>query len=348
MRKKRNKLRRNDERNTTQHQTICNKINVLTKDIKKISKENTTRQQMKLIDKLNQAKKGNNFWKAAKLLVNQNQKHNEQLPMNYQEAAVAFTEKLKTTMKTNESKTHKGKDHEKIISLQIREISFKAIKLSECEWIHTEVKPSTLKNLLGNRENTAPGHDGISYQMIKQLPLEALENLSQTIETSLQLGHVPAQWKISTVTVIPKGEKDHKTLKGYRQLSLTSCLLVNHCEKLNLFGDQQSAYRSGRCTTDNLLTLTEKATTSFKWKGARAAAFLDVEQAFDSVCYEGILYKQIEVNTPWGIKKWTSSFLSNRKIKVKYSRAISKNFTPEAWEHNQPNLVQFVCKRTKM
>ena len=58
--------------------------------------------------------------------------------------------------------------------------------------------------------------------------------------------------------------------------------LLNYCEK-NLFGDHQNAYRSGRCTTDNLLTLKEKASKSFKWKGATAAAFLDVEQTFDSV-----------------------------------------------------------------
>ena len=130
--------------------------------------------------------------------------------------------------------------------------------------------------------------------------------------------------------MITKVGKDHKTLKRYRPLSLISLLgkkcesivnehWANHCEKLNLFGDQQSAYRSGICTTDNLLTLTEKATTSFKWKGATGAAFLDVEQAFDSVWHEGILYKQIKINTPWWITKWTSSFLSNRKIKVKYN-----------------------------
>ena len=111
--------------------------------------------------------------------------------------------------------------------------------------------------------------------MIKQLPLETMENLAQTNQTSIQLGHVPAQWKTTTITMIPKIGNDHKTLKRYRPLSLTSCLgklcesivnehLVNHCEKLNLFGDQQSAYRSGRCTTEKLLTLTEKATTSFK------------------------------------------------------------------------------------
>ena len=141
-------------------------------EIKRISKENTTRQQMKLIDKLNQAKKGNYYWKAAKILLNQNQKNNKQLTMNNQEAADAFAEKLKTTMKTNEPKTHNGKDHEKFVSLKIRETKFKAIKLGEDEWKHTEVKPSTLKSILGNRKNTAPGHDGISYPMMKQIPLE--------------------------------------------------------------------------------------------------------------------------------------------------------------------------------
>ena len=282
--------------------------------------------------------------------------------MNNQEAADVFAGKLKTTKKTNESKTHKEKDHEKIVSLKMRETNFKAIKLSEDEWKHAEVKPSTLKTILGNRKNTSPGRDGISYQMIKQLPLETLENLAQTVQTSLKLRHVPAQWKISTVTMIPKVGKDDKILKRYRPLSLTSCLgklckssvnehLVNNCKKLNLFADQQSAYRSGRCTTDSRLTLTEKATTSFKWKGATAAAFLDVEQAFDSVWHEGILHKQIRINTPWWITKWTSSFLSNRKIKVKYNQAISKSFTPEAGVPQggiRGPPVQYVCKQTKM
>ena len=77
-------MRRNNERNTIQHQIVCNTINILTKEIKRISKENTTKQQMELIDKLNQAKKGNNFLKTAKILLNQSQKNNEQLPMNNQ------------------------------------------------------------------------------------------------------------------------------------------------------------------------------------------------------------------------------------------------------------------------
>ena len=261
--------------------------------------------------------------------------------MNNQEAADAFAEKMKITMKTNESKTDNGKDHENFFSQKIKETNFKAIKLRDDERKHTEVKPTTPKSILGNFKKLHRGHDGISYQMIKQLPLETIENLAQTIQASMQLGHVPAQWKTTAVTLIPKVGKDQKTLKGYRPLSLTSCLgklcesivnehLVNHCEKLNLLGDQQNAYRSRRCTTDDLLTLTKKATTSFKWNGATAAAFLDVEQAFDSVWHEGILNKQIQFNTPLGITKWTTSFLSNRKVKVKNNQAVSKSFTREA------------------
>ena len=41
-------------------------------------------------------------------------------------------------MKTNELKTDKGKDHEKIVSHKIRETNFIAIKLSEDEKKHTE------------------------------------------------------------------------------------------------------------------------------------------------------------------------------------------------------------------
>ena len=112
--------------------------------------------------------------------------------------------------------------------------------------------------------------------------------------------------------MILKKEKVDKTLKRYKTLSSTSCLgkiresivieqLVNNFEKLNLWGDQRSAYRSGRSTTGSVPTLTEEATTGFNRKGATVAAVLNVEQSFDSARHEGILYKQFQINTPWWI-----------------------------------------------
>ena len=173
---------------------ICHKINIVTKEIKKKRIENTTSQQMKTIDNLNQTSKVSDFWKPSKILLIQNQKNNKHLNQEAtknQEAA--YAENLKTKKKTNESKYDKGKYQEQIVSLKMGEKNFKAIKLSEQETKHREVKPVTLKYLLTNRKNNAPGHEEIRYQMIKQLPLEPKENLSKTIQTSKQLGHGPAQ-----------------------------------------------------------------------------------------------------------------------------------------------------------
>ena len=103
---------------------------------------------MKLIDKLNQERTGNIFWKAEKILLNRNQRNNEQLPMNKQEAADVFAEKLKSTMKINESKADNGKDHKKIVSIKTRETNFKSPMLSEEERKYIEIKTATLKSIL--------------------------------------------------------------------------------------------------------------------------------------------------------------------------------------------------------
>ena len=67
-----------------------------------IKKENTTGQETKLIEKPNKQKKVKKIWEAAKLLLNRNQKTNEKLPINNQEAVDAFAENTETTMKTTE------------------------------------------------------------------------------------------------------------------------------------------------------------------------------------------------------------------------------------------------------
>ena len=163
--------------------------------------------------------------------------------------------------------------------------------------------------------------------MIKKLPLAKIYNLAQTFDTNTTRTCTSSMENYNRYNDTKSG-KISQNVKRIQTLPLTSCPgklcestvnehLVNHCEKTKPVPRSTIFYRSGRGTTDNLLTLTEKATRSFEWKGATAAAFLDIEQAFDSIWIKGILYKQIQIKTPWWITIWTSSFLSNRNIKVK-------------------------------
>ena len=104
--------------------------------------------------------------------------------------------------------------------------------------------------------------------------------------------------------MIPKTGKDHDAMKGYRLLSLTSCL-GKLSERIVKHGKSLYKTKPVRRSTKRLqiwqMQNRQSANTNrknFNWKGATAAAFLDLEQALDSVCHEGILYKQIHINTP--------------------------------------------------
>ena len=62
-------------------------------------------------------------------------------------------------------------------------------------------------------------------------------------------------------------------------------------------------------------------------KRCHSCCLLSCRASFGSVWHKGILYKQTQINKSWWITKWTSSFLSNKKLKLKYNQAISKSFT---------------------
>ena len=96
------------------------------------------------------------------------------------------------------------------------------------------------------------------------------------------------------VTMLPKPQKYRKQTENYRPISLTNCianvcetvvknLIQNHCEADKVFGPQQSAYRANRCTTDNLLVLTQHISEAYQWSEIVVLDCLDVEKAFDAV-----------------------------------------------------------------
>ena len=55
------------------HNTTPNNMRQDQHTDKRNKKNEKRKKQLKIIDKLNQAGKGNNFWKAAEILLNQNQ-----------------------------------------------------------------------------------------------------------------------------------------------------------------------------------------------------------------------------------------------------------------------------------
>ena len=81
-----------------------------------------------------------------------------------------------------------------------------------------------LTTCLSSFRKSAPGPDGISYDIIERLPRNCLGILLNIYNKIWTTQDFPDSWRLATVIPIPKPGKDHSDAGSYRPISLTSCL----------------------------------------------------------------------------------------------------------------------------
>ena len=64
-----------------------------------------------------------------------------------------------------------------------------------------------LKKSLGKAHDTACGPDDIHYQLLKHLPVSALQTLLNLLNDIWETGDLPSIWRLATVIPIPNPEK---------------------------------------------------------------------------------------------------------------------------------------------
>ena len=80
------------------------------------------------------------------------------------------------------------------------------------------------KLLIQVKVRTAPGPDGISSHMLRHTAHVITPTLMKLFNSSLSLGVVPTDWKISNVTPVFKSKGDPQCVLNYRPISLLSLL----------------------------------------------------------------------------------------------------------------------------
>ena len=138
--------------------------------------------------------------------------------------------------------------------------------------------------------NSAVGLDGISYQMLINLPTIWKELLLSFFQKCWRNGTIPTPWKQSVVVPIPKEGKPRSALGSYRPIALTSHVgkilekiilqrLSYYCEKNNIIPSNQAGFRKGRSTTDHLVKLTQHIKKQFSRRKSTLATFFDVKKS---------------------------------------------------------------------
>ena len=198
----------------------------------------------------------------------------------------------------------------------------------------TKMEISALNN------KKSPGYDKIDAHTIKLLPPKAVLFLTLIYNSMLRLQHFPSQWKCAEIIMIYKPNKPENLVSSYRPISLLPIFskifeklllkrLKPYLQKYNIVPDHQFGFRSKHGTPEQCHRVIKVITDSFENKKYCSAVFLDIQQAFDKVWHEGLLYK-LKKLLPSTFYLFFLSYLKNRSFYVRVNNDFSKICTIQA------------------
>ena len=141
--------------------------------------------------------------------------------------------------------------------------------------------------------NKAHGFDDISVKMIKLCPELIAIPLKLIFQKCIQEGSFPNSWKKANVQPVHK--KSSRQLKtNYRPISLLPICskifekiifdgLYTFLNSNRLISSNQSGFRPGDSTINQLISITHEIYVSFENHAETRAVFLDISKAFDKV-----------------------------------------------------------------
>ena len=158
--------------------------------------------------------------------------------------------------------------------------------------------------------------------------------ITKTINESLNTGNFPTQWKISTVTPIPKISNTN-VAANFRPINelpvdekICECLvkdqLLKYINENDLFSDKQSAFRAKHSCETVLNSLIADWKIS-REKGEKIViVFLDLKRAFETVDRRIMLEKLEKLGIKDNELKWFECYLNDRKQYTKFKGVCSK------------------------
>ena len=199
--------------------------------------------------------------------------------------------------------------------------------------IKTVTMETVQKTMKKMSKKKSRGSDDISQECLL-LGLEALAApLTEIINTSISTGIVPEQWKEAIVVPILK-KGDPKDLKNYRPVSCLAAAskvlervvcdqLTRFVEVHDLLPTNQHGFRSNRSTMTALSAMQKDWIRNTEEGLMTGILVWDLSSAFDTLDIELFLKKMRIYGSDDITVNWFSSFLCDRKQRVRIGRVVS-------------------------
>jgi ribonuclease HI len=192
-------------------------------------------------------------------------------------------------------------------------------------WLEEPFSFNDLNAALQSCKNTAAGLDGIKFQVLKNLPENALQFLLEIYNQILTNGTFPVCWRETKIVPILKPGKNPNQANSYRPISLLSCMrklmekmlctrLDYWAERFDVHSPTQFGFRKGRGTRDCLARLSNDIQISFEKKEWTLATFLDISGAYDNVLIPELCLNLCGLQLPFKIVRLLYNLLQQKKL----------------------------------
>ena len=197
---------------------------------------------------------------------------------------------------------------------------------------------SEISKLIANLQRKRQ-HDNITNIILKALGSSIINPLCTIFNKSLSHGQFPQEMKIAEVIPIYKG-KDKRLLTNSRQISLLPVFskilekivhrrLYDFLIKNKLLYISQYGFRNGYSTIHAITELVGNIIKGFDTKQFTLALFIDLSKAFDTLDQNKLLNKLSTYGVRGIALDWFKSYLTNRKLYVKYNDVQSQLYNIE-------------------
>ena len=191
--------------------------------------------------------------------------------------------------------------------------------------------------------STSAGLDNLPHWFLQMAASPFSLPLSHLFNLSLKQSIVPAQWKTSIITAVPKVNPP-LTCSDYRPIFITPILarrmeksivkdflypILVHPDHCHLFHDQ-FAFRPTGSTTAALIYLLHTLTELLQTNDYVHVIAFDFSKAFDSVRHHSLASKLTNFTLPDHLYNWTVNYLSDRQHQTKLGDSVSPTLSINA------------------
>lgn len=259
-----------------------------------------------------------NVWKAG--AFTKSQRFTNKLPVLQTSTNTAETDEEKAQMLL----THFFPSQSSPCEAHERNANTKESQLKGSALQYQEVRDA----IFSSAPDKAAGVDDLPFRVWRELWQTVDQHIFSIYNASIQLHHVPQEWKTANIIPLRKPKKDDYTLpKAYRPISLLSTLskgleaviakrLSYLTERHHLLPDNHFGARPRRSCEQALNVLVEKIYSAWRTGKVLTLVTFDVQGAYNGVNVEILIVRLRERRVPEELVAWIESFCKDRKAQV--------------------------------